>query len=54
MIKPEYYDLKAVNSILFNQQAKIVSVFKDYLIYDDVCEFQTASYTTEQYDALFT
>lgn len=39
MIKQEYYDLKAVNSILFNQSARIVSVFKDYLIFDDVCEF---------------
>eukprot|EP00347_Sterkiella_histriomuscorum_P009465 403341110 len=53
MIKQEYYDLKAVNSILFNQQARIVSVFKDYLIFDDVCEFLTSTYTVDQSKVLF-
>ncbi|CDW74106.1 UNKNOWN [Stylonychia lemnae] len=53
MIKQEYYDLKAVNSILFNQQARIVSVFKDYLIYDDICEFLTSMYTSDQSKVLF-
>lgn len=47
MIKQEYYDLKCVNNILFNQQARVVSIFKDYLIYDDICEFLTATYTTQ-------
>ena len=42
MIKSEFYDIKGVNDILYNSDAKIVSVFKDHLIYDDICEFFTA------------
>lgn len=53
MIKQEYYDLKSINSILFNQQTRIVSVFKDYLIFDDICEFLTCNYSHEQSRVLF-
>jgi len=47
MIKQEYYELKSINNILFNQQTRLVSIFKDYLIYDDICEFMTSSYSVD-------
>jgi hypothetical protein len=53
MIKNEYYDLKVVNSILFNQKTKLVSIFKDYLIFDDICEFLQGDYTIDQSRVLF-
>ena len=43
-IKHEYYNLKSVNDIIFNLNARIVSVFKDYLIMDDICDFFEANY----------
>jgi hypothetical protein len=35
----EYYNAKIINDIIYNEQTHIVSVFKDYLIYDDISEF---------------
>jgi hypothetical protein len=35
----EYYNVKIINDIIYNENTHIVSVFKDYLIYDDVSEF---------------
>jgi len=35
----EYYNTKIINDIIYNEQTNIVSVFKDYLIFDDVSEF---------------
>ena len=35
----EYYNTKIINDIIYNETTNIVSVFKDYLIYDDVSEF---------------
>jgi hypothetical protein len=35
----EYYNVKIINDIIYNEQTHIVSVFKDYLIYDDISEF---------------
>lgn len=35
----EYYNVKIINDIIYNENAHIVSVFKDYLIFDDVSEF---------------
>ncbi len=35
----EYYNTKIVNDIIYNENTNIVSVFKDFLIYDDVSEF---------------
>ena len=39
MTSKEYYNTKIINDILYNEQTNIVSVFKDYLIFDDVSEF---------------
>jgi len=41
----EYYNSKIVNDIIYNENTHTVSVFKDYLIYDDVSEFLKWSYT---------
>ena len=35
----EYYNVKIINDIIYNENAHVVSVFKDYLIFDDVSEF---------------
>jgi hypothetical protein len=35
----EYYNVKIINDIIYNENTHIVSVFKDYLIFDDVSEF---------------
>lgn len=35
----EYYNVKIINDIIYNECTHIVSVFKDYLIFDDISEF---------------
>lgn len=35
----DYYNSKVITDIIYNENTHIVSVFKDYLIYDDVSEF---------------
>jgi hypothetical protein len=35
----EYYNVKIINDIIYNECTNIVSVFKDYLIFDDISEF---------------
>ena len=42
----EYYNSKIISDIIYNENTHIVSVFKDYLIFDDVSEFLKRSYTT--------
>ena len=44
----DYYHLKQVNDIVYNELTHLVSVFKDYLIYDDVSEFLKRTYTYEE------
>ena len=39
MTGKDYYNVKIINDIIYNESIQIVSVFKDYLIYDDVSEF---------------
>ena len=39
MTSREYYNVKIINDIIYNENTHIVSVFKDYLIYDDISEF---------------
>ena len=45
MTSREYYDAKIVNDIIYNEPTRLVSIFKDYLIYDDVSEFLKREYT---------
>ena len=35
----EYYNAKIVSDIMYNEQRHIVSVFKEYLIFDDFSEY---------------
>lgn len=44
----EYYNSKIVTDVIYNENTHIVSVFKDYLIFDDVSEFLKRSYTTQE------
>lgn len=37
-----------VNNIIYNEQARIVAIFKDFLIFDDVSEFLKRYYTLEE------
>lgn len=44
----DYYNVKVVNDVIYNDTTHLVSVFKDYLIYDDISEFLKRSYNTEE------
>lgn len=44
MTGKDYYNVKIVNDIIYNESNHVVSVFKDYLIYDDISEFLKRSY----------
>ena len=35
----EFENLKVVNDLIYNEQTHIVSIFKDFLIMDDINEF---------------
>ena len=37
-----------VNDLIYNENTHIVSVFKDYLILDDINEFLKRSYTSKE------
>lgn len=41
----EFYNVKVINDIMYNEKVRVVSVFKDYLIYDDLTEFFKRMYT---------
>jgi len=41
----EYYNEKVITDIIYNESTNLVSVFKDYLILDDVSEFLKRFYT---------
>jgi len=44
----EYYNVKIINDIIYNEATHVVSVFKDYLIFDDVSEFMKRIYSQEE------
>ncbi|CDW88617.1 UNKNOWN [Stylonychia lemnae] len=44
----EYYNLKIVNDLIYNENTHIVSIFKDYLILDDINEFLKRSYSQSE------
>jgi hypothetical protein len=41
----EYSQMKSVNDLVYNEPTHLVSVFKDFLILDDVNEFLKRPYT---------
>lgn len=44
----DYYNVKVVNDIIYNDDTHIVSLFKDYLIFDDISEFLKRSYWIDE------
>lgn len=44
----DYYNVKIVNDLIYNENTHIVSIFKDYLILDDINEFLKRSYTVAE------
>lgn len=44
----DYYNVKVINDIIYNEDCHIVSVFKDYLIKDDLSEFLRRFYSEEE------
>lgn len=44
----EYYNTKIINDVIYNENTHIVSVFKDYLIFDDVSEFLKRQYVVSE------
>jgi hypothetical protein len=46
----DYYNSKVVTDIIYNENTNLVSVFKDYLIYDDVSEFLKRFYMNNEFE----
>lgn len=44
----ESYNVKVISDIIYNENTHIVSVFKDFLIYDDLTEFLKRLYKTSE------
>lgn len=44
MTSKDFYNTKVINDIIYNENSHIVSVFKDYLIFDDISEFLKRGY----------
>ena len=44
MTSKDFYNIKVVNDVIYNENTHIVSVFKDYLIFDDISEFLKRGY----------
>ena len=47
----DYYNSKVITDIVYNENTNLVSVFKDYLIFDDVSEFLKRYYYSEEFDS---
>ncbi len=48
MTTRDSYNVKVINDVVYNEDCHIVSVFKDYLIYDDASEFMKRFYTRHE------
>lgn len=48
MTSKEFYNVKIINDIIYNEPTHIVAVFKDYLIHDDLSEFLKRFYTESE------
>lgn len=42
-----FTNFKVVQDLIYNEPTKLVSQFKDYLIYDDINEFMKRPYTKD-------
>lgn len=47
----DYYNSKVITDIIYNENTNLVSIFKDYLIFDDVSEFLKRYYQNEEFDS---
>ncbi len=48
MTSKDFYNVKVVNDVIYNEQTHVVSIFKDYLIFDDISEFLKREYSVEE------
>jgi len=48
MTSKDFYNVKIVNDIIYNEPTHTVAVFKDYLIYDDLSEFLKRFYSEQE------
>jgi hypothetical protein len=48
MTSQNYYTSKITSDIMYNEPRHIVSIFKDYLIYDDFSEYLKRSYRIDE------
>lgn len=44
MTSKDFYNVKIINDIIYNEPTHTVAIFKDYLIYDDLSEFMKRYY----------
>lgn len=44
LAQDEYFDAKVSSDIMYNEPRQIVSIFKDYLIFDDFSEYMKRAY----------
>lgn len=44
----DYYNSKVITDIIYNENTNLVSIFKDYLIYDDISEFLKRYYFEDE------
>ena len=44
----DIYNVKVINEIVFNRQVRITSIFKDYLVHDEVAEFLKRYYKAKE------
>lgn len=42
------FHLKVITEIVYNDETHLVSLFKDYLLYDDTSEFLKRSYNLDE------
>ena len=47
-MQANYKEVKAINDLVYNEPTHLVSVFKDYLILDDINEFLKRPYNEEE------
>ena len=45
-VNEDYHNVRVVNELIYNEETHTVSVFKDYLIWDDINEFLKRKYET--------
>ena len=48
MTSKDFYNVKIVNDIIYNEPTHIAAIFKDYLIYDDLSEFLKRFYENSE------